>query len=357
MKFQTNCRSLLIGSLPMDNHELATKMIFDYSSEIPLWVQLPKYQQEGMIRQFIPGMPGLTIDADRIYIDTKKDSFEEELVAYYEEYLSASQDSSALMQSRFALSHETGKGFYVFLNWLKSQKPSVFTVKGQVTGPITLGIGVNDQEGRSIFYDDTLRDVLAKHVAMNAKWQVLQLAAYSSNPPIVFFDEPGVVSFGSSAYISISREQVMEALGCGIDAIHDANGLAGIHICANGDWSLALESDADILSFDAYSYFDNFILFKDAVKEFLAQGRILAWGIVPTSRPEDIDNETTESLLAKWEYQVDAVANLGFSIQTIMAQSLITPSCGTGSLTLEQTQKVLTLTRELSEILKEKCKN
>jgi hypothetical protein len=351
---QTNCKSLLIGSLPMEDHELATKMVFDYSPEIPLWVQLPKYKNEGMIRQFIPGMPGLTIEGDRIYINAKKDNFESELVEYYEEYLSASQDSSVLAQSRFTLTQETGKGFYVFLDWLKKHQPSVFTVKGQVTGPITLGIGVNDQDGRSIFYDDTLRDILTKHVAMNAKWQVLQLSAYSANPPIVFFDEPGVVSFGSSAYISISREQVMESLGCGIDAIHDANGLAGIHICANGDWSLALESDADILSFDAYSYFDNFILFKEAIQKFLSQGRILAWGIVPTSRPEDIENETTQSLLTKWESQMDEITRLGFSKQTIMTQSLITPSCGTGSLTLEQTKKVLSLTQELSEILKQK---
>jgi hypothetical protein len=350
-----NCKSLLIGSLPMDDHELATEMIFDYSPEIPLWVQLPKYKQEGMIQQFIPGLPGLTIEGDHIYIDTKKDNFEAELVSFYEEYLNTSQDSSTLAQSRFALTHETGKGFYVFLNWLKNKKPPVFTVKGQVSGPITLGIGVNDQDGRSIFYDDTLRDVLAKHVSMNAKWQVLQLSAYSSNPPIVFFDEPGVVSFGSSAYISISREQVMDALGCGIDAIHDANGLAGIHICANGDWSLALESSADILSFDAYSYFDNFILFKDAIYKFISQGRILAWGIVPTSRPEDIEKETTRSLLSKFESQVDAIKGLGFSKQQILSQSLITPSCGTGSLTLEHTKKVLSLTKELSGILQQHC--
>jgi hypothetical protein len=354
---KTNCKSLLIGSLPMDDHEMATKMIFDYSPEIPLWVQLPKYLEEGMIRQFIPGMPGVVIEDNRVYIDTNKDSFESELIAYYEEYLSASQNPSGLLQSRFSLSKKTGKGFFVFLDWLEKNQPAVFTLKGQVTGPITLGIGINDQNGRSIFYDDTLRDVLAKHVAMNAKWQVLQLSKYSTRQPIIFFDEPGVVSFGSSAYISISREQVMEALGCGIEAVHEANGLAGIHICANGDWSLALQSDADILSFDAYSYFSNFILFKDDINTFLSQGRILAWGIVPTSRPEDIENETTQSLLTKWESQVDALTKIGFSKRTIMEQSLITPSCGTGSLSLEHAQKVLALTQELSALLKQQYFN
>ncbi|MBF0449247.1 MAG: hypothetical protein HQK75_00945 [Candidatus Magnetomorum sp.] len=352
--FKANCHALLIGSLPMNDHESATQMVFDYTPDIPLWVQLPKNKQEGMILQFIPGMPGLSIDGDRVYIDTQREGFEQELAAYYEDYFAVSENPSLLKDSRFCLSLETGKGFYVFCEWLKQKKPSVLTLKGQVTGPITLGIGVNDQDGRSLFYDDTLRDVVAKHVAMNAKWQVLQLTPFSPHPPIIFFDEPGVVSFGSSAYISISREQVMEALGCGIDAVHEVGGLAGIHICANGDWSLALESQADIISFDAYSFFNNFILFKDAVKNFLEAGRILAWGIVPTSRPEDIEKENTETLLKRWEAQVDQVMDLGFSKQTIMKQSLITPSCGTGSLNLEHAKKVLTMTQELSSLLKER---
>jgi hypothetical protein len=352
--FKPNCHGLLIGSLPMDDHESATRLVFEYTPDIPLWVQLPKNKQEGMILQFLPGIPGLSIDGDRVFIDTQKEGFENELTDYYESYMAVSEQPSLLDESRFCLSLETGKGFYVFIDWLKKNKPSVLTLKGQVTGPITLGIGVNDQDGRSLFYDDTLRDIVAKHVAMNAKWQVMQLAPFSPNPPIVFFDEPGVVSFGSSAYISISREQVMEALGCGIDAVHEASGLAGIHICANGDWSLALESDADIISFDAYSYFDNLILFKDAMRNFLSSGRILAWGIVPTSRPEDIETETTQTLLERLESQIDQVTDLGFSKQFIMEQSLITPSCGTGSLSPEHAIKVLTMTQELSSILKER---
>jgi len=338
----------------MDDHESATKMVFEKTPEIPLWVQLPKNKQEGMILQFIPGFPGLSIDGDRVYIDSKKEGFEEELTAYYEDYMAVSEDPSLINNSRFSLSLETGKGFYVFLDWLKNHRPTVFSLKGQVTGPITLGIGVHDQDGRSLFYDDTLRDVVAKHVAMNAKWQVMQLKPFSPNPPIIFFDEPGVVSFGSSAYISITRDQVMEALGCAIDAVHDVSGLSGIHICANGDWSLALESQADIISFDAYSFFDNFILFKDAVRHFLDTGRVLAWGIVPTSRPEDIEKETTQTLLKLWESQVDQIVNLGFSKQTIMEQSLITPSCGTGSLSLDHATKVLTMTQELSAIIRER---
>ena len=32
-------------------------------------------------------------------------------------------------------------------------------------------------------------------------------------------------------------------------------GLVGVHVCANTDWSLVLDSSADIVSFDAYALF------------------------------------------------------------------------------------------------------
>ena len=77
-------------------------------------------------------------------------------------------------------------------------------------------------------------------------------------------------------------------------------------------------------------------------------GGILAWGIVPTDNPEHIEKESVESLLEKWETEVAQVQALGFDRTQIMAQSLITPSCGTGSLTLDQAVKVLELTQGLS---------
>jgi hypothetical protein len=52
-----------------------------------------------------------------------------------------------------------------------------------------------------------------------------------------------------------------------VDAIHTDGGLAGIHVCANTDWSLVLESGADIVNFDAYAYFDRFILYGDPIRD------------------------------------------------------------------------------------------
>jgi hypothetical protein len=134
-----------------------------------------------------------------------------------------------------------------------------------------------------------------------------------------------------------------------IDAIHSAGGLAGVHICANTDWSLLLDSPADIISFDAYAYFDRFILYPDQIKRYFEAGKLLAWGIVPTGNMEDIERETTESLFNQWQEKAALVEGLGIEKSRLVSQSLITPSCGTGSLPLAAARKVLQLTRDVSD--------
>ena len=217
-----------------------------------------------------------------------------------------------------------------------------------MTGPFTFTTSVKDTADRAIFYDDRLRDSAVKLIAMKAAWQARRLGQYGS-PVIVFIDEPALAGFGSSEFISIGKEEVATCLGEVIDAIHRENGLAGIHVCANTDWSLLLESAVDIINFDAYSYFDRFILYAEQIGPFLARDGILAWGIVPTQEPEDIDREDAASLADLWETQAAALAKTGFDREAVLARSLITPSCGTGALDLAHATRVLSLTNEVSQ--------
>ena len=136
------------------------------------------------------------------------------------------------------------------------------------------------------------------------------------------------------------------------EAVHAEGGLAGVHVCANTDWSVLLESPADMISFDAYSFFDKFILYADLIKKFIEAGKILAWGIVPTGNPEDIKKETADSLLTQWKDKFRMIEDLGVGRTKILDQSLITPSCGTGSLNLDLAKKVLRLTADVSHRLK-----
>jgi methionine synthase II (cobalamin-independent) len=304
-----------------------------------------------MMTQFLGGMPGLVLNQDRVFVDTSGSSFEEDLLGFYEDYLAITEGGLPLDGTRFVLIPETARGFFTLLQWMKSAPRVPAALKGQITGPVTLATGLTDQNRRALFYDDRLLDVVVKNLAMKARWQVEQLSQWGI-PAIVFIDEPGLAGFGTSAFISISREDVARVLSEVIDAIHQAGGLAGVHVCANTDWSLILDSSADILSFDAYGFFDRLALYEASLRTFLDQGRILAWGIIPTSDTRDIENETALSLVEKWESQASQLEALGIERTKIVAQSLITPSCGTGSMSQDHAIKVLEMTREVSQTLR-----
>ena len=348
--FLPKCAPILIGSLPLTDHSRALDMIAHYSPEIPLWPQLPALAREGMVRQFIGGFPGLCETGKKFWVDSAKPGFIEQMTSFYEDYLKAEASVHLDRTSRFALQPDSAAGFFAFEDFLGSARVDPITVKGQITGPVTTGIGLKDVDGNPVFYNDELRDMLTKHIGMTARWQVEQLQHFCpSTPPILFIDEPGMVSFSSTAFAGVSSEMASSSVGEVIEHIKGGGGLAGIHICANGDWGPALTSGADIISFDAYSFFENFILYREPLLDFLNGGGILAWGVIPTGNPQDVTDESVDSLLEKWQDQVDTLSGFGIARDTLIQQTLIAPACGTGSLSLELAEKVLAMTAGLSE--------
>jgi len=352
MSFKANSRPLLVGSLPMKDHTDAAKLVFDHTPEIPLWVQLPMYREEGMVNQFMPGLPGVTEKQDKCFIDTQKQTFDQEFLAFFEDYLTLSEPGMELAGTRFAFTPETGKGFAQFLTQVDTAEKPFEALKGQVTGPITFATSVRDEADRDIFYNDQLRDAAVKHLALNAGYQAREYAKRGA-VPIIFMDEPALAGFGTSAYITITKEDVVSCLEEIMEPIHRENGLAGVHVCANTEWDMLLNSSIDIISFDAFSYFDRFILYPDQIRDFLNRGGILAMGIVPTGEAETIAAQTAEGLAHMLEGQLTQLTALGFDRSTLIKQIFITPSCGTGSIDLDSAKRVLELTRDLSRIVKQ----
>jgi len=291
--FHPRALATWIGSLPIEDHDEALRLVIKYSPDIPLWIQLPHYRAEGMIAQFLPGMPALKKDGDRIFINTDNQNFDGEVLSFFDEYINVLDDNGKLSDSRFALTDETAPGFSAFIRHIGSLDAKPVAVKGQITGPFTFATSVTDETGKAIFYHDGLKDAAVKCIALKARWQVSQLKKCNL-PVLLFLDEPGLTGYGSSAFISISKEAVAACLEEVIAAIHAEGGFAGIHVCANAEWSIVLESAADIVSFDAYAFFDKFILYPEAIVNFIGKGGIIAWGIVPTGDVGAVFSETVE---------------------------------------------------------------
>jgi len=355
-RFTANGLPVLIGSVPLTDHNQALEWIFDVTPEIPLWPQLPHLPLEQMMPQFAEGIPciveeNITNPEGRILFDINRPDFETEMLAFYEDYLAALENSSFLDNSRFQVSRERAAGLYLLCNSL-SGREGIAAVKGQVSGPFTMLTGIKDREGKAGYFDDTIRDMVIKGISMKCAWQTRFLAGATDNPILLFIDEPALAGLGSSAFIGVTAEEIRAMINEVAEAVHQAGGLAGIHVCANTDWSILLGSDIDILSFDAHGFFDKMAALKSEVTDFLDRGSIIAWGGVPTSREEEINAESAESLSKLFSRQMQTFVTTDRDMKALLRQTLITPSCGTGSLAPETAQKVLSLTRSTSDSLR-----
>jgi len=350
--FQPGCLPVLIGSVPLTDHQAALDLTLRWCPDIPVWPQLPRLAAEQMVAQFAPGMPGLTTVNGSLRIDMGSPAFGDEIVGFYEDYLRVTESGQPLDTSRFALTEDRARCFFLLERHLARLTAPPAAVKGQVTGPVTFTTALKDEQGKAIIFDDQLRDAAVKLLALKARFQVRRLKAMA-RPVIVFIDEPALAGFGSSELIGVSADQVKACLAEVIAAIQADGGLAGIHVCANTDWDIVLGSGTDIVNFDAHGYFDRFVLFAEGIRRFITQGGILAWGIVPTGAIDSIAHATVEALADKWQAQVAALAAIGLDAARIKEQSLLSPSCGTGSLSVETAEKVLALTRGLSDRLRE----
>jgi methionine synthase II (cobalamin-independent) len=334
-----------MGSIPhTECSEICTQIAS--TIQIPAWPQLPRRSfRENMYIQYSPSLPAVVIDPqqEKISFDTR-DDISLALEDFYGRYLADDVDS-------FGLRPEYAAGFYAMLDCLRST-PGEW-VKGQVTGPISFGLTVTDQNRRASLYDETLADVIVKNMAMNARWQIRQL--HSVRPQVILFvDEPYLASFGS-AYINLSREQVTALLNEVFAAIHAEGALAGVHCCGNTDWSVLMAADVDILNLDAFSYMENLSLYTGELSTFIERGGAVAWGIVPTGT--EIHHEHAASLVQRLRDGLKMINQKSFShgtpisLDELACHSLVTTSCGLGSSGMEIAQKALEMLVETGEIL------
>ncbi|MDO8578632.1 MAG: methionine synthase [Dehalococcoidales bacterium] len=335
------CRATIIGSLPYKDPKEACRVVARFLKDIPAWPQLPNRTfLENMYVQYSEGFPGEVVEENRMYVDRSKDSGSA-LEALYNAYLVNDAEKYPISPSRAAGLHE-------FLSYADFS-PHLVGVKGHVTGPISWGLTVTDENRRSILYDDTLADAAAKLLRLKASWQEKQLRKISSKT-IIFVDEPYMASFGS-AFVSISPDKVIELLN---EVFGGISGISGVHCCGNTDWPVLLRSNARILSFDAYNYAESLALYKNEVKEFLLKKKgAIAWGIVP-NESKTIASESVAGLKDRLEAAVAPFARDGISFRQILQQSLVTPSCGLASLTGEEVETVLQLLTELSAAIRKR---
>ncbi|MCG8401799.1 MAG: hypothetical protein MJA84_09400 [Firmicutes bacterium] len=354
MSFTARGMATGVGSLPYKDTAEALQLIKQNLPEAPHWPQLPQRGgDEGFVHQFLYPLVRLGLlekRGDKIVFPVDNPAWPERLTEFYTIFLAAETgDTDAL--AAFAFPPASASGYYSFVEDLRQNGTGrARYLKGHLAGPLTIGFQLKDERGRLAYYEEQLRDLLVKTLAMHAGWQAAALGKFEL-PVIIFMDEPGIRVYGSSSYITVTREMVLDDLNTIAGAIHAAGGLAGVHSCDAIDWSLLYQSNLKIVNLDAYQYGDSLLPYVKEMKDFLERGGVMAWGAVPTY--DKAFEEDADSLLARLEALWTELTRRGVDREVLLRRSLITPACGAGLLEPALAERIYRLTRELSQKVQE----
>lgn len=325
----------LIGSLPYANEKEAVDTIMEKKLDIPIWPQLPaKGFKESMYYQTGEKLPGLRTNGDKLTVDLS--NYDPEAV-----FMAIMSDDA----DYFQYSDDIFFGFHEFM---KRDTSNYMAVKGHVTGPISEGLQITDITSRSVIYDESYSEIVRHTVNLSARWQCSKLKERNPNV-VIFFDEPSLSMLGTP-FMSVSNEDAKRYIN---ESLENLDCHKAIHCCGNTNWELILQCNIDILSFDAYQYSENVIMFSKELSEFYARGGNVAWGIVPTS-DENIEKESVESLFDMMEKIFDKLESKGIDRKLAASRSMLTPQCGLGTTSQKNAEKAIDILIELSSKLKKK---
>ena len=307
--------------------------------DIPFWPQLPRVNYyEDMYVQASENFPGILLDRSAQTLRFSMDKFIEELEACMARF-----DEPAY----FDISETYSVVYHRFLALDLAERPAI---RGQLEGPVSFGLNVTDQDGRSILYDDTVRPFLLEFMSKRLNIQLDRLKARNANA-FMFVDEPGLQFLFSamSGYNDHAARVDMETFFGMVE------GPRGVHLCGNPDWDFLLGQEIDILSLDVYTNGAVFASYAPSVRRFLERGGVLVWGIVPTN-VEPFEKEGLESLEARIEEVWSALLEKGIDRDLLFSRSLLSPAtCCLVNPDGEKTvEKAFEITRRLSERLRGK---
>ncbi|SDG14335.1 methionine synthase [Desulfosporosinus hippei] len=341
-----------VGSVPQTNSEEALDLIWRKVPLAPHWPQLPNSGAESsFIGQYLSVLieTGIIGDIKNPKFLVEETDWVERMTGFFSLYLEGIEGSDKAL-SRFGFSLQGGEGFEAFcLNLENHGTREAIFLKGQLSGPLTLGMQITDKNRRSSYYDETLRDILVKTLTLHAEWQTKRLSKFEL-PVIMMVDDPGLYGVGASSYITLNREELITELNSIFEGIIRQKGIPGVHVCAGMDWTLLFDSKAQIVNFDAYAYLQSMMVLAEHLNKFLLRGGILSWGIVPTN--QDAWEETAHGLIHRLENNIAALVERGVDENLLRQQSMLTPSCGTGTLQKDLSEHIYQLLSEVGSAMR-----
>ena len=204
----------------------------------------------------------------------------------------------------------------------------VVSVKTQATGPVTLALGLLSAGHPGEGLLDCVTDGLMRRVEDHLR------SVQDRFPHVeitLVFDEPGLSGLlvpGFPITPADARQVLTEVLAaCSVPA--------GIHCCADTDWSVVTSARPALISWDVSALGTAFAKHVETIAAATWEGIGFIWGIVPTQQqplPADLD--------VRLQRIVGRLVMSGAKMAGLLEDAMFSPACGLAGLSESQAEIV-----------------
>ena len=287
-----------VGSLPHTDPKRAASFVLE-TTTVPYLPQLPnRHPEERMLVQWGDGLCGCGAVDSSIGLG-------------YGEPIGARAEAFG--------------GAHALLDVLSSDVP---TVKTQATGPVTLALGLLSagHPGQGLL------DCVATGLIGRVEDHIASLAARLPDADItLIFDEPGLSGLLVPGF-PITRDEAEHVLG---KVLTRAPVPAGIHCCADTDWSVVASVRPSLISWDIDSLGAAFLAHTEAIAAATWEGTGFIWGVAPT-QTQPLPGDPGVRL----QRIVGRLVMAGAKMDGLLEGAMFSPACGLAGLTEGQAEIV-----------------
>ena len=274
---------------------------------------------ESMLAQALVGVRGVSVVADgSIAVDSAK--------------------VKPLATLTTDIEHDAFTGVRSFLDLAHKVRLDGAAVKWQFVGPVTLGVALHRAGlDRESAFDLALSTVSDRLSALST----VITAALPNSKQMVVLDEPWFSELMQPGF-PIPPDEAIDRMSSAMAALPSGT-LTGVHCCAPCDVATLLASGPNVVSLPLSPELVDWVGY---LTRFLADGGIIAWGVIPTDGPVGSTSER------QWRALSDvwcSLVQLGCDPVLLRRQSLVTPQCGLAMHSVSVARRIARLTAEVGK--------
>ena len=334
-----------LGALPYTDKAVTTRMMVKLFEGIPYLPQFPiADEHDNLLYRILGNVPFIEIeDSEKIFLRNHQEGFDKFLAKLDIAYNSPKKEN---------LENFSIDSYFMekYLQILKKLKPKETVVS--LMGPFSMAHIIENDDKTTMMTEPNHRKFIIELAVLKALWIIDKIHEVSPQIlPFILFEETKLNLYGTVKRENerVTEETVVNFYSKIFEKIHEAGGVVGVHSTNKCDWQIPIEAGVDLISFDAYNNPNNLNIIADKIRDFLAKGGYINWGIVPSESESIIKSAGIDNIFDRFMRTTEALIEERVSPKLLYARSKVSVTGNLDHLPLIFAEKALILSAQLAQ--------